>query len=172
MDFLLFVVLLLGFAVTYLVLKITLAWCFLALAILALIYMSMRYPRGKEDWPHAIGSTLYLIVMIILMVIIFIFVGPQVQDPHNTQNSGIPVIGAQFTYVTPDPVPDAYWIWVVPLNVSTVFFLLLMFLLMFIAVFAFVIPGLAVRAPGAGKGAGGEGEGGEGSGKPKVGVGA
>ena len=161
MEFILFVLMLVGFVLFYLVLRVVLLWTFIFLIFTAFTYISIAYPRGREDYPDGPREVFGQIVMGIIMWFIFIIVGPR----------PIPFLADTVTYtpgILDTPGLIAFDLSVPVITVSVIFLAFLFYI-----IFAFLIPGYGAQSIQE-TGASGEGEGGEGGGggKPKVGVGS
>jgi hypothetical protein len=63
--------LILGAYVILLWLGIPLWWALCIVIIFGLIYLGLRYPRGKQDWRYSFTETLYMVMTLITM---FIFI--------------------------------------------------------------------------------------------------
>lgn len=161
MDFFLFVLLLVGFAALYIAFQVYFLWTLIILIMICLFYIVIRFPRGKEDWPWGFTDNLYLIGMTDVIIIVFSIVVPD-----------MPLIGSQLQYPSPAP-PEG---WEIRFSMRDPFVVLTFFViqaLMWLFVFAILIPYLQRQISEAGGGGkGSEWEGDKGGGKPKIGVGA
>jgi hypothetical protein len=68
MDFML-LFLILGGHVILLWLGIPLWWALCMVIIFGLIYLGLRYPRGKQDWRYSFTETFYMLMTLITMLI-------------------------------------------------------------------------------------------------------
>lgn len=64
--------LILGGFVILLWLGVPLWWALCIIIIFGLIYLGLRYPRGKEDWRYSFQETLYVVMTLITMFIFII----------------------------------------------------------------------------------------------------
>ena len=148
MDAFLFFFLLVLYAVLYLKVHVMFLWTIIIMLIGAFIYMSIRYPRGREDVPFGVGEALSMLIMLLAIIFIFTLMGP---DP-------IPIIGSSFTY-------DGDLDWVVGASIkdlSGIGLMVIVTILLFIVVLALLLPPYRERGKKVEIGKGGE--------KPKVGV--
>lgn len=153
MDIPLFGLALLTFAVMYLALTFFLFWTIIIAVFVILVFLAVRWKSVAENYPHGLGDTLTLVVLVGITWVLFIFLGPK--DP-------VPVLGGMggypegLTYGTPP------W--------GTVFTIAVVFAFILLIFFAVLIPILQGRMQVGGGGGGGGDLGG--GGKAKVGVGA
>jgi hypothetical protein len=174
MDFFLFVIILVGFAALYLVLNVYLIWVLIILLLVGLIYVGIRAPRGKEDWPWGFVDNLYVIGMSAVIIYVFILVGPK----------PVPLIGDSIDYgpcehwwkLTRDPIYREnldIWYWACPLDAYMLLMSMIVIGLIFITLFALLIPWMqkeAAAAAAASRPESAEEE--RYRGKPRVGMGA
>jgi hypothetical protein len=151
MDIPLFGLALLTFAVMYLALTVFRFWTIVFSIMVILLFLAIRWRSVAENYPHGLGDTLTLVVLVGITWILFIFLGPK--DP-------VPVLGGMggypegLTYGTPP------W--------GTIFTIAVVFAFILMIFFAVLIPILQGRMS-VGGGGGGDSMGG---GKPKIGVGS
>ncbi len=146
MDIPLFGLALLTFAVLYLGLNVFLFWTLVITLLVIMMYLAVRWRAVHENYPHGLGDTVQLIILISITWVLFVFLGPK------DYNNSIPFLGQGLTYDTPN--------WSVVITIGVFF----MFLVLII--FAVLLPYLQGRISMGGGG------GGDDSGKGKVGVGA
>ena len=144
MDIPLFGLALLTFAVLYLGLNVFLFWAIVITFLVIMMYLAIRYKSVAENYPHGLGDTLTLVVLVAITWVLFVFLGPK---------NPLPFIGAGLVSSQPD--------WGLITAVALVFIFLVMIL------FAILIPVLQGRMS-----MGGGGGDDMGGGKPKMGVGA
>jgi hypothetical protein len=160
MDFFLFVLLLVGFAALFVALQIYFIYSLIILLIIAMFYIVIRFPRGKDDWPWGFTDNLYILGMTNVIILVFIIVVP---DLH--------FVGSQLTFPAPKP-PDGWEIVYDMRNAYLVLNVLFINALMWLVGLAVVIPHLQMSVgKAAGGGSSGEWEA-EKSNKPKIGMGA
>lgn len=59
----------LGSFVILLWLGVPLWWALLVTIFFGMIYLGLRYPRGKKDWRYSSHETMYIIMTLIMMVV-------------------------------------------------------------------------------------------------------
>ncbi len=161
MDFFLFVILLVGFAALYVALSIYLVYTLVILIVIALFYIALRYPNGKGDWPWGFTDNIYLVGMTTVIILVFMIVVPQAHW-----------IGSQLTYdPAPPKAPEGWEVTADMRNPYNVLMLFVMTGIIFLIMFAVLVPYLQMQMSGMSKGGGG-GDWEKDSGKPKIGVGA
>lgn len=149
MDAFLFFFMLVLYAVLYLKVHVMFLWTIIIMLIGAFIYLSIRYPRGREDVSFSVGEALSMLVMLLAIMFIFTLMGP---DP-------IPIIGSSFTY-------DGDLEWVITARIgelSGIGLMVAVTLLIFMIILSIVIPPYRERGKKVEISKGGE--------QPKVGVG-
>lgn len=155
MEIIIFIILLVGFVLLYIVMNVSLLWTIIILVLACLIYISLRYPRGKEDWTQPLGANLYLLIMAIVIMFIFISVNP----------GEIHILDSSLTYRNPADtswVPE--WSWVVQLDAPVLVFSMIMITMIFLIILGLLIPSIQELRK--------EGVGATGEEKPKIGMGA
>jgi hypothetical protein len=162
LDFFLFVILLVGFAALYVACQIYLIYTLIILMMVAFFYIKIRYPNGKGDWPYGFTDNIYLVGMSNVIMIVFAIVIPE-----------MPLIGSQLTYHAP-PWPIG---WEIVYSMRDPYAVLMFFIIeamMWLLVFAILVPymqrSMSEAASGGGGGKSGEWE--KESSKPKIGMGA
>ena len=157
MDFFLFVLLLVGFAALYVALQIYLLYTLIILLIIAIFYVVIKYPRGKEDWPFGFTDNIYTVCMSNIIIVVFVIVVPTIS-----------FVGSQPTYV-PQPVPPDGWELVFSSRDPwVVLWVLLIHAIVYFLAFALLIPYMQRQASSVG---GSMGEHDKESSKPKIGIG-
>jgi hypothetical protein len=160
MDFFLFVLLLVGFATLYVALCVYFLFTLVILAFLALFYIAIRYPRGKEDWPFGFTDNVYLAGMSNVIILVFAVVVPT-----------MPFMGSTLTYPSPAP-PEG---WELTFNMRDPYLVLLLLVIqaiMWIVVLAILVPYMQTQIAGAmGGGGASSGDWEKEKSKPKIGVG-
>jgi|GEM_PF-2666603 len=153
MEIIVFIILLVGFVLLYMVMNVSLLWTILILILACLIYISLRYPRGKEDWTQPLGANLYLLIMAIVIMFIFLSVNP----------GNIHILDSDITYRMPsDPSWTPEWSWVVQLDAPILVLSMIFITMMFLIILGMLIPSIQDL----------RNETGTGEEKPKVGMGA
>lgn len=154
MEIIIFIILLVGFVLLYLVLNVSLLWTLIILVLACLIYIALRYPRGREDWTQPIGANLYLLIMAIVIIFIFISVNP----------SEVHLLDSNITYRNPaDPSWIPEWSWAVQLNAPIILFAIVMITILFLVILSLLVPSIEELRKEAGT---------PGEEKPKIGMGA
>ncbi len=125
MELFLFVFSMLGFVALYLVSEVYLFWTLIFLIIGAFIYVAIRYPRGAKGWPLGIMQTVHMIVMLAVIFFVFTLVGPK----------PVPFIGSQIFYGG-----DPNWEIVIELGMLNLTYVLVVFAMIFILIFALLKP--------------------------------
>jgi heme/copper-type cytochrome/quinol oxidase subunit 2 len=161
LDFFLFVLLLVGFSVLYVALSVYLLYTIIILLILALFYIVIKFPRGKEDWPWGFTDNLYTVGMSNVIIIVFILVVPS-----------IPFLGSTLQYPSPSE-PEGWNLTFSSRDPYLVLMIILIMGMMYLFVFAILVPYMQrqIHEASGGGGSSGEWEK-EASGKPKIGMGA
>lgn len=124
MELFLFVFSMLGFVALYLVSQVYLFWTIVILLIGAMIYVSIRYP-GDDRWPLSPMRTVHMIVMLAVIFFVFTLVGPK----------PVPFIGSSIFYGE-----DVLWDIQIGLEIQNLVYVVLLFAMIFIIVFAFLKP--------------------------------
>ncbi|MDE1822235.1 MAG: hypothetical protein KGJ23_14190 [Euryarchaeota archaeon] len=155
MDIPLFGLALLTFAILYLGLSVFLLWTLVITGFILMAWLAIRWRAVGENYPHGLGDSLTLLVLVSITWILFVFLGPKECSYYtcNGSNDGVPFMGNGLTYIDP------------PWHVITE--ILIFFIFLILILFAVIIPVLQHRMT-----LGGGGGGDEGGGKGKVGVGA
>ncbi len=115
----------LGFVILYLVSEVYLFWTIVLLLIGAFIYVAVRYPSGSKDWPLNAMRTMHMIVMLAVIFFVFTLVGPR----------PIPLIGSQVFYGE-----NPGWEITAQLGFVNVTYVVILFAMIFIVIFAFLKP--------------------------------
>lgn len=144
MDIPLFGICLLTFAGLYLGLTVFLLWTLVITIFVIMAWMAVRWRSVSENYPHGLGDTLTLVVLVAITWVLFVILGPK----------PVPFIGSGLTYGAAD------W--------STVTSVVIMFVFVILILMSILIPYLQGRAQLGGGGGGGD----LGGGKTPVGVGA
>ncbi|UCG68987.1 MAG: hypothetical protein JSV09_14565 [Thermoplasmata archaeon] len=71
MDLMLLFLILGGFVIL-LWLGIPLLWALCIIIFLGMVYLGLRYPRGKADWKYSFRETVYVVMTIITMMVFII----------------------------------------------------------------------------------------------------
>jgi 1,4-dihydroxy-2-naphthoate octaprenyltransferase len=133
MEIIVFIILLVGFVLLYMVMNVSLLWTILILIFACLIYISLRYPRGKEDWTQPLGANLYLLIMAIVIMFIFLSVNP----------GNIHIQDSDITYRMPsDPSWTPEWSWVVQLDAPVLVLSMIFITMMFLIILGMLIPSI------------------------------
>ncbi len=154
MDIPLFGLALLTFAVLYLGLSVFLFWTLIITIVIIMMFLAIRWRSVAENYPHGLGDTLTLVVLVSITWVLFVFLGPKDCTPATCfgSNDGVPFWGSGMTYAAPP--------WTVIIQITIIFIFLVLIL------FAVLIPYLQGRMQIGGGG------GDDGGGRGKVGVGS
>ncbi|MFP4608102.1 MAG: hypothetical protein ACOC55_02115 [Candidatus Natronoplasma sp.] len=125
MELFLFVFSMLGFVALYLVSQVYLFWTFIFLIIGAMIYVAVRYPQESANWPLGPMRTIHMVVMLGVIFFVFTLVGPK----------PVPLIGSQLFYTDPP-----LWEITISLEMLSLAYVLIIFAMIFIIIFAFLKP--------------------------------
>lgn len=68
MDFMLLFLMLMAY-VLLLWLGVPLWWSLCIMVIIGLLYLGLRYPRGKADWRYSFRESLYMVMTLVTMII-------------------------------------------------------------------------------------------------------
>jgi hypothetical protein len=95
-----FLFLVLGGFVILLWLGVPIWWALCIIIFFGLVYLGLRYPRGKEDWRYNFRETLYIVMTLITMFIFII----AIQAALRSIGGNLPSAVTLLTYVIIMPV--------------------------------------------------------------------
>lgn len=84
--------LMLGGFVILLWLGVPILWALCIVIIFGLIYLGLRYPRGKEDWHYSFRETLYIVMTLITMFIFIIAIQTALRNIGGNLPSAVQIL--------------------------------------------------------------------------------
>lgn len=81
--------------------NLPLGWCLFITFMAALLYLGMRYPHGKRDWPYDFKKTVYLLFTCVSLIVLvgFFYASIRIVNVPETITVAIYLLVSSFSFL-------------------------------------------------------------------------